>query len=198
MTRFHLILLAILLGLILYLFIENQGMSAKIERLNDDKAVYEFQLGKAKIDSHKVKEIHHYHTTVNNIPYQVEVQTKPDTAYRNKLEKGTLVTGIKYSDGEVDIQKIDSSGHKFEDRHKIKEGSTVTIDSSGGVNEKKQPFIKGLKLYAGAEAGIDKFAPQVFVTTPNGWAINANYNVLNKRTEVGLSKKISFKWLRRK
>lgn len=88
-----------------------------------------------KIDT--VKSIPPLQPIINNYPTTVIVQKEAAIQERKQAEKEDIITGVKVSKNEVDVFKIDTSGHKTEEVHKIEEGSGVVITNKG-VEEKKR------------------------------------------------------------
>jgi hypothetical protein len=145
----------------------------------------------------EVKEIHHYHETPNTQPLTIHNQITIDSTFRLQVEKETINTGVKITPGEIDIQKVDPSGKVSEEKYKVPEGSKATIDNKG-VHIEKASFLSQLKVYAGGEAGVNQngltnISPQLFITSPTGWALNGSYNIMDNSKTIGLSKKIRLK-----
>jgi hypothetical protein len=83
-----------------------------------------------KTDTVHVKEIKVIQPINNNYPQKIIIQKDVDTLYRDKVEKGIIITGVKIEGNVVTIQKVSPSGEKTEEVHKIEEGSKVEIDST--------------------------------------------------------------------
>lgn len=133
-----------------------------------------------------------------NVPTTIINQIHLDSSFWRHAQQGTIITGIKQSPGEVDVQKVDSNGRRSEEIHKIKEGSTITIGKDGTVTENKASFLSQLKLYAGGEIGMNQngfnnLSPQIILTSPTGWALNGSYNIMDNSKNIGLSKIIRLK-----
>jgi hypothetical protein len=104
-----------------------------------------------KTDTVHVKEIKTIQPIQNNFPTKLIIQEKTDTLYRDKVEKETIITGVKIEGNTVTIQKISPSGEKTEEVHKIEEGSKVEIDNSN-FEEKKRSKVGKIIRKAGKVA----------------------------------------------
>lgn len=133
-----------------------------------------------------------------NAPTTIINQIHLDSSFWKHAQQGTIITGVKQAPGEIDIQKVDSTGKRSLEIHKIQEGSIVTIGKDGSVTEKKASFLSQLKIYGGLEGGMNQngltnIAPQIILTSPTGWAINGSYNIMGNSKNIGLSKVIRLK-----
>lgn len=145
----------------------------------------------------EVKEIHHYHEAANTQPVTNHIQITLDSSFRRQVERTTITTGIKFKPGELDVQSVDPKGKVSEKEYKIPEGMTGTLDSNG-LHLNKTPFFSQLKLYGGVEVGMNQngfnnLSPQLFLTSPTGWALNGSYNFMDNSKNVGVSKLIRIK-----
>jgi hypothetical protein len=94
-----------------------------------------------KIDSvSKVKPI----TVTPNIdPVKKQVEKQPDKQARKKAESSTIITGVEYDkkNDELDIQTIDTSGRKSDNKYKLDPDNTGFKADSTGVEEKKKTKV---------------------------------------------------------
>jgi hypothetical protein len=133
-----------------------------------------------------------------NHPISILNQIHLDSSFWKHAQHNTVITNVWQKPGEVDVQKVDSTGKRTDEIHKVQEGSTVNISKDGTVTEKKASFLSQLKVYGGGEVGVNQngltnIAPQIILVSPTGWVLNGSYNVMNNTKTIGLAKKISFK-----
>jgi hypothetical protein len=132
-----------------------------------------------------------------NVPTTILNQIHLDSSFWKHAQNGTIFTGAKITPGQVEEQKVDSTGKRTDEIHKIQEGSTVTISKDGTVTEKKASFLSQLKVYAGGEVGVNQngltnVSPQVIIASP-GWLIGGGYNVMDNSKYVMIAKQIRLK-----
>jgi hypothetical protein len=96
----------------------------------------------------------------NNYPTKETIQREVDTVFREKVEKGIIITGVIIDGNTVTIQKVSPEGVKSEEVHKFEEGSKVEIDSThfeekkktkvGKILQKsKKTILRGLQVVGG-------------------------------------------------
>jgi hypothetical protein len=94
-----------------------------------------------KIDS--VEKIKPITVTPNIDAVEKQVEKKPDKQARKKAESSTIITGIDFNKkkNEVDIQTIDTSGRKTDNKYKLDPDNTGFKADSTGVEEKKKTKV---------------------------------------------------------
>lgn len=109
--------------------------------------------------SDTVREIHtvEIRPEYREIPVEVKIQAKPDTALRHKVEQGTIITGGEIGKGKGSIQTIDTAGVKKESEFNTSEGDKVIFDANGNVQIKKKTKVgKALvKVWKGIKTGVE-------------------------------------------
>jgi hypothetical protein len=96
----------------------------------------------------------------NNYPTKETIQREVDTVFREKVEKGIIITAVEIKGKTVTIQKISPEGVKSEEVHNFEEGSTIKIDSTNFEEKKKtrvgkilqkskKTILRGLQVVGG-------------------------------------------------
>jgi hypothetical protein len=98
-----------------------------------------------KIEKDTVKVIQVIQPIHNNYPTKETIQREVDTVFREKVEKGIIITAVEIKGKTVTIQKINPEGVKSEEVHNFEEGSTIKIDSTNFEEKKKTKVGKILQ-----------------------------------------------------
>lgn len=165
--KIMMVLMLFIIGFLGFQFID---MSLKVEKW--EKSGYKIKTDTVYVNKpYKVVEIKKEYIKV---PYEVKVYL-PDTALRNKLEKGDIITAVNYTSGglfrkpKLVVDKINTKGIVFSSAFEApKDLGSLTIDFNGNACIKpKSKFDKRVKIFGATitSAGVAYFAFKVIQTS---------------------------------
>jgi predicted DNA repair protein MutK len=100
-----------------------------------------------KIEKDTVKVIQVIQPIHNNYPTKETIQREVDTVFREKVEKGIIITAVEIKGKTVTIQKINPEGVKSEEVHNFEEKKKTKVGKI--LQKSKKTILRGLQVVGG-------------------------------------------------